>query len=458
MSSDIDMFCHISKDIDFEKMFKSRSSFFRFEWGNPTQFLTDNFVPSDIFLLSGKGATLQTNKGELIDLCSMTVNCVLGQNDPWVKANFLSYLSSDEPSFHSTKFGSEYFYKIPQRLSHLQIAGIKNSRINHRQCNGSDVTELAVKMAHYKRGIRNQIISFRGSYHGQNMTSFLISETQIKHRFMAKCQTVKFLPAPSNTHNGNLKLSDQDTVTLEKLDALAPNVFAIIIEPIQMNNNVNVIGVAFMKGLYDIAKEHNICLIFDEVQTAFGWLGTLSAAEKYEVVPDILCAGKALTSGYGPLAVTVSNEKYAHLEYGTGEKTGGGDIRSLIAANAVIDRLVGIPVEELPDYVHGQLREELTTGLLSCVPQKVRLLDSMLKNLADAFPNKISEIRGEQFIRGIMFDKPDTLAEKVTKNALKKGVFIRYTKNTIIIKPPIVITKEEMSRGISIIYDLLADL
>jgi hypothetical protein len=67
---------------------------------NKELFLAQSIVPSDTFLISGIGAELRTNRGPMIDLSSMTVNCILGQNDPWVKANQMAYLKSERPSFH----------------------------------------------------------------------------------------------------------------------------------------------------------------------------------------------------------------------------------------------------------------------------------------------------------------------------------------------------------------------
>ena len=104
-------------------------------------FLTNDIVPGNITVTSGKGATLQTSRGEMIDLASMTVNCILGQNDPWVKANMVAYMNSDRPSFVSSTMGSEFYYKVARRI--LDVSRMKNSVINHRQCNGTDVIELA---------------------------------------------------------------------------------------------------------------------------------------------------------------------------------------------------------------------------------------------------------------------------------------------------------------------------
>ena len=83
------------------------------------QLLVDSIIPSDTLAIGGIGAQIFTDRGTLIDFQSMTVNCILGQNDPWVKMQQIAYLLSDRPSFHTTKLGSELYYSLPERLTAL---------------------------------------------------------------------------------------------------------------------------------------------------------------------------------------------------------------------------------------------------------------------------------------------------------------------------------------------------
>lgn len=424
-------------------------------------FLTSNIVPSDVFIESGFGARLKTDHGEIIDFCSMTVNCILGQNDPWVKSQLISYLLSEAPSFHSTRFSSDVYFSLPYRLAQLKIAGIAQPVINHRQCSGSDASELAIKLAYNQRQGRSKVISLSGSYHGQNMTDFLISDTQKKHRFLISDQNVFFSLTPEYAEFYDSNISEKNHEILAQIRYEAKDAFAIIIEPIQMNNGVNVLGLGFIKKLRQIADEFDCCLIFDEIQTGFGWLGKLSAAEAMGVVPDIFCGSKALTSGWGALSLTASNAKYSDLDYGAGEKTSGSDIRSVVAANAVLDRLLGIPETQIPDYVNEPLRSELKTGLINLVPNKENFLRQELKKLQAAYPNTIKQIRGEGLMLGLELLDADgspafELADKLVNEALNKGVFIKATKNVIIVKPPLVITDDEIKVAIERLYQAFA--
>lgn len=426
-----------------------------FSWNTKKgEYLSECIIPSDIMVISGRGASVKTNKGELTDLASMTVNCILGQNDPWVNANLIAYLLSGRPSFLTTRLGSEYYYKVAKRICDIT----KFPVINHRQCNGTDVTELAVLAAfrHRKKG-RNTLVSFRNSYHGQGLTAYLSSGLQRKHLFLINDKSIIFLDDPDHTSNLDTeKLSDHDKTTLNKLYELRDEVFAVIIEPIQVNNAVNTPSKAFMKKLKEICTKSEIALIFDEVQTGFGWLGKMTAAERYDVKPNLMAVSKALTAGNGPFSALVSDKIYQDVQDGTGAKTNGADIRSLIACNAVIDRLLGIDEQEIPHTIEDSLYEELQKGLLYKFDEKKELLYSYLVDLQGATKGMIPRIKGAGLIRGIEIvnkkgDYDHDLARKIQLKLLDNGVLVRNFGYVLIIKPPIVITERELDRGFAII-------
>lgn len=424
-------------------------------------FLMSTIIPSDFFIFSGSGETLNTNKGIVLDLSSMTVNCILGQNDPWVSHNMSAYILSGRPSFHSTRLGSEVYYKFIKRLYDLKISGIENPVFNHRQCNGSDVVELAIKAAFNNKGGRTKFVSFKGSYHGQNLTAFLISEIQKQHKFLIDYECV-FLDSPPHS---DLFLEERDLIPDEqeillKLQEIINDTYGVIIEPIQMNNGINVCSQSFLKELRKVCTQNNVCLIFDEIQTGFGWLGSLSAADLLKISPDIALFSKSLTSGFGPLAIMVSSPKYSDFEYGTSEKTNGADLRSLVAANAVLDRLIGLECKDFLNVASGKLMKDLENGLLLHYDKKVTSINAELDFLLKKH-KLISRIKGFGLIKGIeisdILEEDSSLtACKIVNECLKKGVFLRRTHNVLIIKPPIVISEPNIQKSFSVIDEVLS--
>lgn len=416
-------------------------------------FLSHSIIPSDVFVYSGLGATLQTNKGTLIDLSSMTVNCILGQNDPWVNANLMAYLQSGRPSFLTTRLGSDFYYKVAKKI--IECSKMQDGVINHRQCNGTDVTELAI-LAAYKHRQEGQykIASFNNSYHGQGLTAYLMSGLQQKNRFLIDESPILFLDQPSHVDLSikNNILSTNDQSILNTLKKNKHDIFAVIIEPIQVNNGVNTPNPLFIKMLKDVCVDADISLIFDEVQTGFGWLGTMTGAEKYNVWPNLMALSKAITSGNGPLSVLVSDKKYQDIPEGTGAKTNGADIRSLVASSAVIDRLQGLPASKIPQGIPEKLAGELKSGLLSNFEEKNKMLEYYLQDLKNFSHDFIKTIKGYGLIRGIEITDvrgaPDIEAtKKIQLELVYSGVLVRHHKHTLIFKPPLVITEKEMEKG-----------
>ena len=95
-------------------------------------------------------------------------------------------------------------------------------------------------------------------------------------------------------------------------------VSAIIVEPVMLTAGVQPLSQEYLQGLRALCDEHGILLIFDEIVTGFGRLGSWFAAEQVDVWPDILCVGKGLSSGYAPLSAVLLTEKVGRGVLGRG--------------------------------------------------------------------------------------------------------------------------------------------
>lgn len=289
-----------------------------------------------------------------------------------------------------------------------------------------------------------------------------MSGLQTKHRFLIHESPVVFLDQPTNSNDidADETLSKKDAQTLQKLEQMGEEVFAVIIEPIQVNNAVNTPTKIFMQKLKEICERKQIALIYDEVQTGFGWLGKITGAERYGVYPNLLALSKALTSGNGPFSALVSDRIYKDIPDGTGAKTNGADARSLVAANAVMDRLLGMPKDVIPQGLPDHLAEELANGLLAQFSEKKKLLQQHLEDLQLVSRGMIKAIKGYGLIRGAeIVDPKGVYDEKKTKELqrelLDNGVLVRHSKYTLIFKPPIVITEDEIGKGFEKIKNIL---
>jgi 4-aminobutyrate aminotransferase-like enzyme len=411
------------------------------------------------------GATIHGSVAEtetpidLLDLCSMTCNTVLGINDPWVKLKQIAFLLSSHPHFLPVRIGCDLYYRVARRILRCfeKFGEPGDFVINLRQCNGSDAVELALHAA-WKAAAnsptRRKLATFRGSYHGESMIASLISENQPAHgsgrALLDQVDNVTLFPSPACGDGGYL--TAEALATLSTLERDGDQYFAVIIEPIQWRNSVHAVPVEFLRRLRDVCTRKSICLIFDEVQNAFGYTGTIWFAQSCGVCPDIVATGKALTSGHGALAIMVAKKAYKEIEGPFGSKTNSGDMLSLVAVDAVMDRLLGMDPEEakaLPTWLPSGLAVDLRTGLLSTAyPRVVEMLDDMLKDFQRLFPSLIGPLTGMGLIRGLTMleingEPSARLAAKADQICLRHGVYIRRAGAAVYIKPCLAISASD---------------
>lgn len=426
-----------------------------------TALFTSGSAPRDVWAHTGLGATIDASVVatdsplSLIDLCSMTANTVLGINDPWVKLKQASFLTSSQPHYLTARMGHHLTYRVARRiLACFSAFGDSGDFVlNMRQCNGSDAIELALHAAWKAAGptpARRKLATFRGSYHGESLTANWVSEHQPGRLLADTPDNVVFFPTPGLDEAG--ELNEATLSTLESLEEDGDEYFSVIIEPIQWRNSVHVIPLDFLRRLREVCTRKSICLVFDEMQNAFGYTGTITYAENVGVCPDITAISKALTSGHGSLAIIVARRKYREIESPFGAKSNSGNMLALVAADAVLDRLLGLePVEAqlLPEWLPAKLAEELQTGLLqSAYPRAVSLIDGLLAELYRRFPSLVGPPRGVGLVRGLVMlesdGEPSTrLAVAAANRCLVHGAYVRQADTAVLLKPCMVLSEAE---------------
>lgn len=158
---------------------------------------------------------------------------------------------------------------------------------------GTEANEAALKLAKRITG-RTELVSFRGSYHGNTHGSLSVSGNEVKKLpFRPLLPDVRFL-----TFN-----------CIEDLDQITERTAGVIIEPIQGDAGVRMASAEFMHALRKRCSKVGAQLIFDEIQCGMGRAGKLFAFEHTGVVPDILTLGKALGGGLPVGALVSSREK-----------------------------------------------------------------------------------------------------------------------------------------------------
>jgi adenosylmethionine-8-amino-7-oxononanoate aminotransferase len=183
---------------------------------------------------------------------------------------------------------------------------------------GSVAVEVAVKMAlqHWQgRGEpqRDRLLTVRGGYHGDTAGAMSVCdpETGMHGLFRGYVAQQVFVSRPRPVYGEPPLAGDLDevrAVLAEQGERLA----AVIVEPVvQGAGGMRFYSADYLRALVELCRSYGLLVVFDEIATGFGRTGTLFAMEHADVVPDILCLGKALTGGTMTLGATLCTDHVA---------------------------------------------------------------------------------------------------------------------------------------------------
>jgi 4-aminobutyrate aminotransferase/(S)-3-amino-2-methylpropionate transaminase len=225
------------------------------------------------------------------------------------------------------------------------------------------------------------------------------------------------------------------------------DIAGIIVEGLPANSGILIPPPGYMEGLRSICDKYGIMFLVDEVYSGFGRTGKFLAVENWNVIPDIVCLGKAMGSGLPISAVAAKAEIINQCDFlGAGAQGSfSGNIASCTASIATIELI----------------KEE---GLLGKASRVGEYMKGRLDELAERY-ERIGDIRGIGLMIGLELVKdryrkvPGTEeAQRVQQNALGRGLLIsrvgRYG-NVIRMSPHLVTTREQADTGLEILEDSL---
>ena len=213
-----------------------------------------------------------------------------------------------------------------------RIAALAPADLDHVFfCNsGSEAVDTALKMAlayHNARGQggRVRMIGRERGYHGVGFGGIAVGGIVANRKqFGALVAGVDHLPHTYNREQQAFSKGEPDwgahlADNLENLVALhdASTIAAVIVEPVACSTGVLPPPKGYLKRLREICDKHGILLIFDEVITGFGRLGTPFAADRYGVIPDLVTFAKGVTSGAVPMGGVIAR-KHVHDAFMSG--------------------------------------------------------------------------------------------------------------------------------------------
>jgi beta-alanine--pyruvate transaminase len=313
---------------------------------------------------------------------------------------------------------------------------------------GSEAADTALKIAlgwHRLRGDggRVHLIGRERGYHGAGFGGTSVGGLGNNRRqFAMLLPGVDHLP---HTHDldhmafsrGQPQWGGHLADALERRLALhgPDSVAAVIVEPVAGSAGVIVPPVGYLQRLRELCTKHGILLIFDEVITGFGRLGHAFAAERFGVVPDMICCAKGITSGMVPMgAVLVRREIFETFMQGPERAvefphgyTYSGHPLATAAAHGALDAY-----EEEGIFEHARSLESHFEERVHALRGRAPILDIRNIGLMGAV-----DLEPEP-------DAPAKRALGVFERAFEAGLVIRTTGDTIALCPPLVARRDEL--------------
>lgn len=289
-------------------------------------------------------------------------------------------------------------------------------------CNsGAEANEgamkLARKWAYESKGAQaNEFISFHNAFHGRTFGAVSLTEKSLHHPFFAPyLPGVKFA-----TYN------DIDSVR-----ALVSNkTAAVFVEPVQGEGGLIPADPVFMKELRALCDREDIALVFDEVQTGAGRLGTFMAYERFGVEPDIATWAKGLGGGF-PVGAFAAKERIAlHMTQDVHGTTFGGNPMACAVVRAIIAEI------NRPEFLRhiNEMGEKIRIGL-----EKIKAQNPAVKS-----------VRGLGLMWGFEID-PERLHE-MRKALQTNGLLTTQAgKSVVRLTPPLIVGTEEIDAALDII-------
>ncbi|PKP72761.1 MAG: aspartate aminotransferase family protein [Alphaproteobacteria bacterium HGW-Alphaproteobacteria-6] len=324
---------------------------------------------------------------------------------------------------------------------------------------GSESVETALKIAiayHRARGegARTRLIGRERGYHGVNFGGISVGGIVNNRKvFGTLLGGVDHLP---HTH-----LPDRNAFTrgqpehgahladeLERIVALhgAETIAAVIVEPMAGSTGVLLPPKGYLERLRAITAKHGILLIFDEVITGFGRLGSAFAAQHFDVLPDMMTTAKGLTNGVIPMGAVITTGA-VHDAFMTGPEHMIELFHGYTYSGNPIAAAAGIAT--LDTY-----REE---GLFERAAELAPYWEDALHGLRGT--RHVIDIRNMGLIGAVELEPiagaPTKRAFQAFLDAYDKGILIRTTGDIIAMSPPLIISKAEIDRLIGTLKEVL---
>lgn len=342
-----------------------------------------------------------------------------------------------------------------------QIAGMAPGDLNHvLYCNsGSEAADTALKLARaYWRARgkpeKTKFIGRARGYHGVNFGGISVGGIGPNRKIYGQTLDAYHLPHTWLTENRFSRglpqegdyLADALLQILEVQDA--SNIAAVMVEPMAGSGGVIVPSSGYLKRLRTLCDQHDILLIFDEVITGFGRMGTVFGADYFAVQPDMLTCAKALTNGIMPMGAVITSR----------------DIYQTMMDQPGDDFMIEFP----HGYTYSAHPLACAAAMASLEQLNQPSLMEQVRSLSQVFEDAIHDLKGLPLVEDIRNiglagaiqiqsdpAHPTKRASEISALCWDKGVYVRFGGNNLSFAPPFICSKQDIHEIFSRVADAI---
>ena len=394
----------------------------------PAQAHTPTVLGRQLVINRGEGSYVFTEDGRrLFDGTAGLWHANIGHAHPELAEAAYEQMKLLETYHIFARFTNDKALALGERLAGISPIDRPKVILNS---GGSDAIDVACKLArrHWQREGRTSkkvILSREFAYHGLHAYGTSIAGLEFNREGYG---TDSLVP-----ETARVSFNDPQDVARVVAEVGAENIAAIVTEPVQGTGGVNPPAPGYLEAIAKICRENDILLVLDEVITGFGRLGTMFAAERYGIEPDLMTFAKGITSGYAPLGGVLVSPRVWEPFYVDSPDTPvfrhGATYAGHATAAAVALRHLDILERD---------------GLIPRVKQLEAVLETEFAQLAQR-QAAVTDARVAGLLGGVTL--ADHLkAEQVCDDLIELGYIARPLRgNTVQVSPPFIITNQELT-------------
>jgi len=406
------------------------------------------------------GSYFEDNKGsKYLDFSSQLMCSNLGHGNERIKESIMEQLNKFE--YAQPGYATEIRAKVALELKSVLPENLVKYFFGS---SGTEANEAAIKTVRmfFSSEKKTKIISNYNSYHGSTMGSVSLTGDfrRIAVDTFYSSQGVLHAPppycyrCPLGQHYPECNLACANY--LDYMIKNEGNVGGVVVEPVTGTNGVIVPPDGYLQRIREITRENDVLLVTDEVMSGWGRTGEWFAVDNWSVKPDILTTAKGITGAYLPLSLMATSRRIADFfennYFAHGHTYEAHPVplaaayaaireykdKSLIKHSKDLGKILRKRLEEIKER-HKSVGDVRNIGLFGAV--------ELVKNreMKTPFNNYIDKLKGNSL-----------MTDRVAKYAMERGVYISTWINHFIIAPPLIITEEELERGIDVVDESLS--